>query len=48
MDNILDWENSEDTVETYDQFVGAEVYLSIEGGNKNDGQSHQSCEAKWG
>ena len=34
MDDVVDQENSEKDVDTYDQFVGTEVYLPDEQGRK--------------
>ena len=34
MDDVVDQENSENSVDTYDQFVGAKVFLPGELGRK--------------
>ena len=46
MEDAVDQENAEKSVDTYDKFVGTEVCLPDEKGRKNDGHSHQECEGQ--
>ena len=48
MDNVVDQENSEKAVDTYDQFVGAEACLPDEQGEKIKARVTQECEGQQG
>ena len=48
MGDVVDQENSENTIGTYDHFVGAEVCLPDEQGGGMMSQSHQACKGQCG
>ena len=48
MGDVMDQENSENTIGTYDHFFSAEACLPDEQGGGMMAQSHQACKGQWG